>query len=128
MKEVIFRVWDGQKFIMPPHKYSSIIGGNFFTLDGRCYINGVYQDLILQQYIGIKDIKGTKIYEGDILGYGDNYECEVVYDEEQCMFLAKEYKNKDGIRYHQMDAYTTPWEILGNIFETPELLRIERKV
>ena len=67
MREIKFRVWDGREMIQPPHPYSSQLGLNFFTLDGRCYIDGVYQDLELMQYTGLKDKNGVEIYESDVI-------------------------------------------------------------
>lgn len=123
-REYKYKVWnlDKKEMFFPPSPYESAVGPYFFTLDGRCYIEGYYQNLVTLQYLGIEDIDGNEICEGDILGDGDNYPCLVIWDKEESRYAAVEYGNEDGVRIHNILAYTCKWKILGNIYTTPELL------
>lgn len=122
--EFKYRIWDlaAGKMILPPSPYSSSKGPVFLSMDGCHYINGVYQEHIYMQYLGILDTTEEEICEGDILGDGDNYACVVQWNAEESKFEAVEYGNTDGVRYHDMTAYTCPWRILGNVFESPDLV------
>lgn len=88
-------------------------------------------DLKKVLFTGMLDKDGLEIYEKDILGYGDNYPCVVEWNNEEGCFEAVEYgydkKNKHdstkGIRRHTMTAYTTPWERLGSVYDSPELIK-----
>ena len=77
------------------------------------------------QYTGIKDVHGKEIYEGDILKcklYNGDYENYViVWDEEDACFDAF---NKDKIIFMVTSIWTAS-EIIGNIYENPELLEVE---
>jgi len=75
---------------------------------------------------GKKDVEKQPIYEGDILGYGDNYPCLVRYNPEECVFDAVEYgpKHEGYPRVHTLTAYTMPWKILGNLYQHRDLLKI----
>lgn len=62
---------------------------------------------------------GEQIYEGHILGYGDNYPCIVLYDKFEAKFVAIEfgYMKDEGYLYrnHDIICSTTPWKVLGHI-------------
>ena len=139
-REIKFRVWDGKKMILPPSPYSSQAGSNFFTLDGRCYIEGKLQDLVLMQFTGLLDRTGNEIYEGDIVQFTywwfdgnvaeSNLTGAIVYCDALMSFQLKGVKNKEWERFtgHENDDdYLTPFselnfdeadfEVIGNIYE-----------
>lgn len=69
------------------------------------------------QYTGLKDKNGTKIFEGDIVllkGYDEPY--QVVFDE-SCFQV---YGN--SICYVMDNFYDHDIEVIGNIYDNPELL------
>ena len=79
---------------------------------------GGYKDAVFQQYTGLKDKNGTLIYEGDILNckYADQEVTEAIsYSEDYSSFT------------HGEQALWRGWigeaEIIGNIFENPELIK-----
>ena len=78
------------------------------------------------QYTGLKDKNGKKIFEGDIVK--DDY-CiyEVVYDGNgyyiEVVKLLKECGTQKGILYDLSDYKDL--EVIGNIYDNPELLKEE---
>lgn len=71
----------------------------------------------LGQYTGLKDKNGTKIFEGDIVllkGYDEPY--QVVFDE-SCFRVYS-----DSVRYAMDNFYDYEIEVIGNIYDNPELL------
>ena len=77
-----------------------------------CYVDG--SQLILMQYTGLKDKKGVKIYEGDIVKItcGDNVPNQYTAD----MFELRNTINDFG----------GVIEVIGNIYENPELLEVDK--
>ena len=80
----------------------------------------------LMQSTGLKDKNGKEIFEGDILAVETDEEVvnlNVFWDEEHALFMfeSKKYNEKDLLAELVEDkAY--PFEIIGNIYENPELL------
>lgn len=68
------------------------------------------------RYTGLKDKNGTKIFEGDIVllkGYDEPY--QVVFDE-SCFLVYS-----DSVRYAMDNFYDYEIEVIGNIYDNPEL-------
>ena len=81
------------------------------------------KDMIMQ-YTGLKDKNGKEIYEGDIIrfvntNFPSNMYCEVKY-EISSFILVREYNTMIDLLYY---IDTDNIEVIGNIFENPELLK-----
>lgn len=69
------------------------------------------------QYTGLKDKNGTKIFEGDIVLLKDDEEPYQVAFDESCFQV---YGN--SICYVMDNFYDHDIEVIGNIYDNPELL------
>jgi uncharacterized phage protein (TIGR01671 family) len=77
----------------------------------------------LMQYTGLKDKNNKEIYEGDMVFYEDHeWEVRLVYDRWDMVNGDKTVRDDDFAD----DPGWTSWgfcEIIGNIYENPELLK-----
>jgi uncharacterized phage protein (TIGR01671 family) len=90
---------------------SSIYGAKrFFGL--------LYEDAKLMQYTGLKDKNGKEIYEGDVVVCQHFNASEVKYDNIYAQFMAEDISFYDA----EMTYEDIEWEVIGNIYENPELL------
>lgn len=129
MRPIEFRVWDKIENIFIPWDEGSI------TLDGTLHIFGkklhdyemadkkVY---IIQQFTGLLDKNGVKIFEGDIIG-----DSAVVYNYDAFglvnLLAYHKHKNHDESNFylHQRLSNICFDEliVIGNIYQNPDLLK-----
>jgi len=120
MREIKFRTFD---------KYGLMRYWEF-EKDGKdlVFSMALYEGDVLMQYTGLKDKNGKEIYEGDVVRCSNldsgNYVCE--WDGEFASFDFKgEFKNilDDSIGCSVGGAQYRNVEIIGNIYENPELMK-----
>jgi uncharacterized phage protein (TIGR01671 family) len=89
----------------------------------------IYSGKPIMQFTGLLDKNGKEIYEGDIVGAKPKkgeYKtliCKIVFNEIYARFEAQQFwKNrKEFISLSNEHGYYD-YEVIGNIFENPELL------
>jgi len=138
MREIKFRAWDKNDEIMIYPNENGIVykitpigdgdeltesiylllDGELITIDTDGNIEKAkrFKDLIPLQYTGLKDKNGKEIYEGDIYKQGA-YIGEIFWSVD---FWATERGNYDDSGLADDCNYI---EIIGNIYENPELRR-----
>lgn len=125
-----FRAWD--------KRFSEFVEDFFVSEDGKIYkksTNTGYgiaisretsDKVILMQSTGLFDRNGKEIFEGDILACETDDEVinvNVFWDEEHALFMfeSKKYNEQEPLA-ELVENNTYPFEIIGNIYENPELL------
>jgi uncharacterized phage protein (TIGR01671 family) len=138
MREIKFRAWDKVDKEMCGIAVMNYIEPNpFLEIYGLGVGRGhhkrrAFSDTELTQYTGLHDKNGKRIYEGDIVvaTYGKWHEepkgltriCKVVYDDRTCSFRMAVNNSKVLVLFE--DSRKKDIEIIGNIYENPELLEV----
>lgn len=137
-----FRIWDKEKrsYNHGPsdglEEYYDIAPVCFFQSLSDCINN---KNLIIQQFTGYKDKNNKEIFEGDIVKSDPTHITNVlkadenpIYTKAQIMWLCGGFKvGQGGIGATWLGNFVAchccpcGLEIIGNVFENPELLELE---
>lgn len=86
-----------------------------------------FDDIVLMQSTGLVDKNGKEIFEGDILAVEADDEVvnvNVLWDKKHALFIFKSKKyNEEELLAELVEDNACPIEIIGNIYENPELLK-----
>ena len=124
MREIKFRAWHRGYPGMAPKMLHDVFPGDCL----RWKEEG--QPLTVMQYTNLEDENGKEIYEGDLVkidaGYGGDHfykECiaEIKYDAPG--FYPHNLNDEDGVVWQDDCYHFKSFEIIGNIYENPELLQ-----
>ena len=120
-REIKFRAWDSQ---------NNTIFSNEQILEIGITFSEMVKDITkfpLMQYTGLKDKNGVDIYEGDKLwcewvdGNNNSKDC-VAYVKYNAPSMVIMRETLDGVMPYDFNYFSTH-EVIGNIYENPELLK-----
>lgn len=118
-REIKFRAWDEVS--------EKILNWNDFldTNMKNTFIAPESTGLILMQYTGLHDKNGKEIYEGDIVKYRDSrgQHIEKVIFDKGCFYAGMHWGSSTRVAPKLINTRIT--EVIGNIYDNPELLEGE---
>lgn len=118
--KIQYRVWDKSEKKYVEYSFGLDRDGELRDSYGDCLI---HDDYIVEQFIGLKDRNGQKIYEGDILKFT------------QCLFNTNPENYPVKTKVVKWDSLVGKWtvyetrageidlRVIGNIHENPDLLK-----
>ena len=136
MKELKFRAWLTKEKVMS--RPFTLGETTIYSKENKPLCGFQDKDLIIMQYVGLKDRNGKEIYEGDIVrvkciwekGKIEEYIGVIVFEDFAFgVKLKKVVKLPKGYYCEEIDGqpyYLLHWdeiEVIGNVYENPELLR-----
>ena len=126
MREIKFRIWDIDKRKFIVNETDRLGYGDTkkcmserVDFENNSVEINADESYILSEYTGLKDMKGKEIYEGDILfeTFREEY-FKVVFENGSFRAEVDEYSL-------DLEDYANICEVVGNIYENPELMEDE---
>lgn len=113
----MFRAWDYEQkkmFYSKMEQFDDSLNFRFGHFDT--------EEPVYMQFTGLYDKNGKEIYEGDLLKHPVGVVAEIKYDNDIASFVAV-YTENDDIEMNHLDKkIISKCEVVGNIYENPELL------
>lgn len=111
-KRIIDDTWIYGGYIKTHRTNKSLIGGT----SRFCKI----KPETLGQYTGLKDKNGTKIFEGDVVNMLNitDYPMQIKWSKKWARFIFYNLVDKT-----EMNLFTEQCEVIGNIYDNPELIK-----
>ena len=125
MREIKFRAWDKEQKEWVKYSITDNIP-IFCHNTSRWRTDREGKRFILCQYTGLKDENEGEIYEGDIIkavSFAKPIGIVKYSDENQAFIFNDLDKKYRGYSTALMNQFDDGFEILGNIYENPELLK-----
>ena len=114
MREIKFRAWDKVNKNMLYDVSTGTVTIWYKEISSKS------QNCVFMQYTGLKDANGKDIYEGDIVKYSPSGLYQVKWQEEKTGFYP--FIDDNDSLYHTNGIGSSNVEVIGNIYENPELL------
>jgi uncharacterized phage protein (TIGR01671 family) len=129
-RELKYRAYDTKKKEwLFGYKYPNLGG---FSLVSEVTLMGDLKDIplmdwnhiVVTEYIGLKDKNGNEIYNGDVIKDGE-YVMVVRWNKYAASFVLE--RNGWSFRHYFGEAIdNTNCEVIGNVFDNPELLVVDK--
>lgn len=126
-REILFRGWNKKNKRWLFGYYCVNRGEHFIAQDEFVNPLDTYEDYVVEadtigQYTGLKDAKGVKIFEGDIIVFSP-WLAVVLWNEELATF-AVQFQFEDKVGLKPLGEWQT-MTIIGNVHENQELIKTE---
>ena len=120
MRDIKFRAWDNYS-MLPWEWLDTSLNCVWTAINAQQYDN---PEPILMQYTGLKDKNGKEIYEGDILSEKWKFVVEYIKDGFYCTHKQgkKIVSTPISVILDKREKAGVPLEVIGSIYEHPELL------
>ncbi len=122
MRELKFRIWSKHcKSYLKQYDGVEAIGLLTVGVLNNLYSNpnSSKDDLVFEQYTGLKDKNDIEIYEGDIIFTGESYPTYIIgFNDRTGSYTASGFPINTNVGRH---ISLHNYEVVGNIHETPEL-------
>lgn len=124
-REILFRGWNEKNKKWLYGYYLVNRGEHFISPDEFVNPLASYEDYVVDadsvgQYTGLKDAKGVKIFEGDVI-VDESYPYIIQYHEEYSQFVAVP-KPDVTIAFYQQWVNERGLVVIGNVYEDKELI------
>ena len=118
MREIKFRVWDGDRVHIVDLYWFEEGGVREWPVKS---FSSEYEDIVLMQYTGLKDKNGVEIYEGDVVR---NLSTTKQQQYRKRVVTWAQYSRR-GVGFNVGATYggAVTLEVIGNIYENPELVK-----
>lgn len=120
MREIKFRAWDKKS-----KQFSHITARGGAFLYNNLILGGDIKEMELMQFTGLKDKNGKEIYEGDVVEWKPTVldrkmRGKVIWHEQSGAWFVLDDL---GVYNHLGLLLNIKTEIIGNIYENPELIK-----
>lgn len=124
MRRIKFRTWEPESEM---GKHGNMSYDQDFALSQILHPDGC----IVMQFTGLLDKRGKEIYEGDIVRYKDDWGIEEMEDWESAKYITDEiFFDENRAQFYPKGLFNNGYwpipqqelEVIGNIYENPELL------